>query len=107
MIKVSILYPCKPGSRFDVDYYLGVHMPMAVRLLGAAVRETSVEIGIGGEAPGLPAPFAAIVGFTCDSVEAFSAAFMPVADQLQGDIPNYTDIVPIIQISELREIGQA
>ena len=72
-----------------------------------AVRETSVEIGIGGEAPGLPAPFAAIVGFTCDSVEAFSAAFMPVADQLQGDIPNYTDIVPIIQISELREIGQA
>ena len=34
MIKVSILYPSKPGSRFDVDYYLTVHMPMAARLLG-------------------------------------------------------------------------
>lgn len=107
MIKVSILYPSKPGSRFDVDYYVGIHMPMAVRLLGAAVKQTSVEIGIGGEAPGLPAPFAAIVGFTCDSVEAFTAAFMPVVDQLQGDIPNYTDIVPVIQISELREVGQS
>ena len=107
MIKMSVLYAGKPGSRFDVDYYVNVHMPMAARLLGAAVKEISVEIGIGGAAPGLPAPYAAIAGFTCDSVEAFTAAFVPIADQLQGDIPNYTDIVPVIQISELREIGPA
>jgi uncharacterized protein (TIGR02118 family) len=106
MIKVSVLYPSKPGSRFDVNYYLGVHMPMAARLLGAALKGLTVEIGIGGEAPGLPAPYAAIAGFTCESVEAFTAAFLPVAGQLQGDIPNYTDIVPVIQISELREVAQ-
>ena len=104
MIKVSVLYPSKPGSRFDVDYYIRVHMPMAARLLGAAVKEVSVEIGIGGETPGQPAPFVAIAGFTCESVDAFAAAFLPVADQLQGDIPNYTDIKPVIQISDLREI---
>lgn len=105
MIKVSILYPSKPGNRFDVDYYLTVHMPMAARLLGAAVKETSIEIGIGGEAPGQPAPFSAIVGFTCESVDAFVAAFMPVVDQLRGDIPNYTDIQPVVQISEIRQIS--
>jgi uncharacterized protein (TIGR02118 family) len=105
MIKVSVLYPRKPGSRFDVDYYLSVHMPMSARLLGAAVKEISVEIGIGGRAPDEPAPYAAIVGFTCDSVDAFMAAFMPVSGQLQGDIPNYTDIEPVIQISEIRQIS--
>ena len=104
MIKVSVLYPSKPGSRFDVDYYLTVHMPMAARLLGAAVKEISVEIGIGGGAPGEPAPYAAIVGFTCDSVDAFTTAFMPIAGQLQGDIPNYTDIEPVVQISQIRQI---
>lgn len=104
MIKVSVLYPNTPGSRFDVDYYTSVHMPMAVRLLGSALKAVSVEIGVGGAVPGDPAPFAAIAGFTCESVEAFTAAFMPVADQLQGDIPKYTDIRPILQISEIKEI---
>ncbi len=104
MIKVSILYPSKSGTRFDVDYYLRVHMPMAVRLLGSAVKAVSVEIGVSGAMPGQPAPFAAIVGFTCESLEAFTAAFMPVAGQLQGDIPKYTDIDPVIQISEIHEI---
>ena len=104
MIKVSVLYPNKPGSRFDVDYYISVHMPMAKRLLGAAVKELSIEIGIGGAEPGEPAPFAAIVGFTCETVEAFTAAFMPVADQLQGDIPNYTDIEPDHSDQRIREI---
>jgi len=105
MIKVSILYPGTPGSRFDVDYYLTVHMPMAARLLGTAVKEISIEIGIGGGAPNQPAPYAAIVGFTCDSVDAFMAAFNPVAGQLRGDIPNYTDIEPVIQISEIRQLS--
>jgi uncharacterized protein (TIGR02118 family) len=104
MVKVSVLYPSKPGDRFDVEYYVGVHMPMAKRLLGSAVKAISIEIGIGGDAPGSPAPYAAIVGFTCESVEAFATAFGPVAGQLQGDVPNYTNIMPQIQISEIREI---
>src|SRR5215831_8824107 len=105
MIKVSVLYPSKLGNRFDVDYYLTVHMPMAARLLGPTVKQISVEIGIGGGAPGQPAPYAAIVGFTCESVDAFTAAFLPVAGQLQGVIPNYTDIEPVIQIGEIRRIS--
>jgi uncharacterized protein (TIGR02118 family) len=107
MIKVSILYPARLGSRFDVGYYVGVHMPMAVRLLGPAIKAVSVEIGLGGATPGQPAPYAAIVGFSCESVEAFTAAFTAVADELQRDIPKYTDIEPVIQIGEIREISRA
>jgi uncharacterized protein (TIGR02118 family) len=103
MIKVSVLYPIKPGSRFDADYYLKVHMPMTAKLLGHALKAVTAEIGIAGGAPGEPAPFAAIACFTCESVEVFMGAFMPVVGQLQGDIPNYTDIEPVIQISNLTE----
>lgn len=102
MIKVSILYPNKPGSRFDIDYYLKVHMPLAIKLLEPALKRVSVEIGVSGATPDQPSPFAAIVGFTCESVRAFSDAFLPHAAELQGDIPNYTDIEPVIQISEIR-----
>ena len=93
MIKVSVLYPSKPGNRFDVDYYLTVHMPMSARLLGTAVKGNfHRDRNRRSDGPDEPAPFAAIVGFTCDSVDVFMAAFAPVAGQLQGDIPNYTDI---------------
>jgi uncharacterized protein (TIGR02118 family) len=38
----------------------------------------------------------------CDSAEAFQAAFAPHAQEIMGDIPNYTDIDPTIQISEVK-----
>jgi uncharacterized protein (TIGR02118 family) len=103
MIKVSVLYPNTPGSRFDADYYLKVHMPLAARLLGPALQSVTAEIGIGGATPGEPAPYAAIAGFTCQSVEAFTEAFLPNAAQLQSDIPRYTNIQPIIQFSALNQ----
>lgn len=52
MVRVSIFYPSRPNARFDVDYYLNTHMPLALGLLGAAVKAVSVEIGIYGGMPG-------------------------------------------------------
>jgi uncharacterized protein (TIGR02118 family) len=40
--------------------------------------------------------------YTFDSAEAFLDAFLPHADLFQGDIPNYTDIEPIMQFSEIK-----
>jgi hypothetical protein len=34
-----------------------------------------------------------------DTAEDFMAAFMPHAPELQGDMPNYTDIATVIQVS--------
>jgi len=102
MIRVSFFYPNKPGSRFNPDYYIDSHMPLAIRLLGSALKGVSAEIGISGAMPGTPPPNAAIASFTFESVEAFTAAVMPHYMELQSDIPNYTDIEPIVQISDLR-----
>ena len=102
MVKVSILYPNKPGSRFDIEYYLNTHIPMANKLLEPALKAVQVEIGASGATSNDTPPFAAIVGFTCESYKAFADAFLPNAAELQSDISNYTDIEPIIQVSDIR-----
>ena len=103
MIGINILYPNSKGSRFDIPYYLETHMPMAIRLLGAhpGYRGVSVERGIGGAVPGSEANYAVICRFLFNSLEDFMAAFGPNAETLQGDIPNYTDVEPVIQFNEV------
>ncbi|HEY8097463.1 MAG TPA: EthD family reductase [Methylobacter sp.] len=103
MIKISILYPNNPNARFDMDYYIDTHMPLSIGLLSAhsGFKGVSVERGLGGAVPETDAAYIVMCHFLFDSVEGFTAAFMPNAAVLQGDMPNYTDIEPIIQISEV------
>ncbi|WP_109488353.1 EthD family reductase [Occallatibacter savannae] len=102
MVKVTIFFPTQPGARFDVDYYMTTHIPLVLGLLGSAVKAVSVEIGMLGGTPDQLPPFTAICGFTCESVQAFTDAFLLNADILQSDIPKYTDISPVMQVSEIR-----
>jgi uncharacterized protein (TIGR02118 family) len=101
MVKISILYPNGKDSRFDMNYYLHTHMPMSIERLSAhkGFKGVSVERGLGGEIPGSDPIYVALCHFLFDSVEDFLAAFNPHAALLQGDMPNYTDIKPIIQVS--------
>jgi uncharacterized protein (TIGR02118 family) len=102
MINVSVLYPNRPGAKFDMDYYCTKHMPMVQQKLGAACKRVAVEQGIGGGASEAPAAFIAMGHLYCDSVEAFQSAFGPHVQEIMGDIPNYTDIEPTIQISDVK-----
>lgn len=102
MIKVSVLYPNRDGSKFDMEYYCKRHMPMVQQKLGAACKRLAVEQGISGAAPGSRPTYAAMGHLYLESVEAFQAAFTPHAAEIMADIPNYTDIQPIIQISQVK-----
>jgi uncharacterized protein (TIGR02118 family) len=102
MIKVSVLYPAGDGKKFDMDYYCSSHMPMVSGKLGAACKSTAVEQGLAGGAPGAPPTYAAMGHLYFNSVAEFQAAFGPHAEAIMADIPNYTDIQPIIQISEVK-----
>jgi uncharacterized protein (TIGR02118 family) len=42
-----------------------------------------------------------MVHATFDSAEVFATAFAPHAAELQRDAPNYTNIQPVVQISEV------
>ena len=103
MVRISILYPNAPGSRFDFRYYVETHMPMSIRLLSAhdGFRGVSVERGSSGTTPGSPPAYVAMCHYLFVSVEDFLAAFVPNAEVLQGDMPNYTSIEPVIQFNEV------
>jgi uncharacterized protein (TIGR02118 family) len=102
MIPISVFYPNQEGARFDMDYYLQKHMPMVRQKLGGAMRGMGVEQGIAGAMPGAPLPYRVIAHMTFDSMEAYQAAFEPHAQSIMADIANYTDLQPIVQISEIK-----
>jgi uncharacterized protein (TIGR02118 family) len=102
MIRVSVLYPNTEGKKFDMAYYCDQHIPMVKEKLGAACRQITVDRGVGGVQPESGPCFAAMAHLTFDSPEAFRSAFAPHAEVIMGDIPNYTDIEPIIQVNEVK-----
>jgi uncharacterized protein (TIGR02118 family) len=62
----------------------------------------TVDQGMNGGMPGTDPAFRVLATLMFDSVDAFQAAFVPHAPEIQGDIPKYTNIAPTIQISEVK-----
>ncbi|MGM5471133.1 EthD family reductase [Flavobacteriaceae bacterium LMO-SS05] len=100
-IKVSVLYPSGRDKKFDMDYYCNKHVPMVARLLGDAVVGATVEKGLGGGAPDTTPTYAAMGNLYFNTMESFQNSFGPHAKTIMGDIPNYTNIEPVIQMSEV------
>lgn len=102
MVKVSVFYPNREGGEFDMNYYCTKHVPMVRKLLGSALKGSSVDEGLAGMAPGSPALYVAIGHLLFESAEAFQKAFEPHAAAIMADVPKYTNIEPLIQLSEVK-----
>ena len=101
MIKVSVMYPNTPGARFDHAYYRDVHMPLVKQRMGERCRHYTIDRGLAGGQPDAPATYVAMCHIFCDSVAAFEAGFLPHVEEILADIPNYTDLAPLIQVSDV------
>jgi len=101
MIKVSVMYPNTPGARFDHAYYRDKHMPMIKAKMGDRCRLYTIDKGLAGGTPNAPAMYVGMCHIYCESVEDFQAGFGPHAQEIRADLANYTDIAPIVQISEV------
>jgi uncharacterized protein (TIGR02118 family) len=101
VIKVSVMYPNGPGARFDHDYYRNKHMPLIKRRMGAALQYYTVDKGLSGGTPDAPLTYVGMCHLLCDSLETYHASFDPHAQELFGDIRNFTDQTPVVQISEV------
>ena len=101
MIKVSVMYPNRPGVRFDHDYYREQHLPLIKRRMGAGLKYYTIDRGLAGAAPDSPATYVGMCHLICDSAEQYEAAFGPHAAELTGDVGNFTDRTPIMQVSEI------
>jgi uncharacterized protein (TIGR02118 family) len=101
MIRLSVLYPDTPGGRFDVDYYRNQHMSLVKSRCGNALKRAEVEKGLGGFPAGQPAPYRAIGHLTFESMDALNDSFVRHLPEFIADLPNFTDLPPKVQISEV------
>jgi uncharacterized protein (TIGR02118 family) len=102
MIKVTIFYPNGEGKTFDMDYYSTKHMPLAVTLLGDSLKAMSIDKGIASGTPNTPVPYLAIGYFYFETISAFQHSMAPHSEKLIADLKNFTNIQPVIQISEVQ-----
>jgi uncharacterized protein (TIGR02118 family) len=101
MIKVTILYPNGEGKKFDVDYYSNKHMPMIASLMGDSLKMFAIDKGISGRTSADPIPYLAIGYLYFENLSSYQNSFRPNAEKIRNDIPNYTNIQPVVQISEV------
>ena len=101
MIKVSVLYPFTPGARFNHDYYRDTHMPLVKARMGDGCLSYTIDKGLACGVPGAPATYVGMCHIFCNSIASFQAGFGPHAGEIMADIPNYTDIAPVMQFSEV------
>ena len=101
MIKVTIMYPNGEDKTFDMDYYRNNHMPMLAELFGSKMIKYEIDQGIGGRTPEDEILFLAIGYLYFHKLTDYQEAFGPNAKQILDDIPNYTNIQPAVQVSQV------
>lgn len=95
MIAVTILYPKTDDSTFDIDYYTNTHMPLFVGHLGDACQSWGV---IEARGPQYHAVGWAII----DSEDAFNQAMQEHGAEIVGDVPNYTNVAPVMIMGDVK-----
>ena len=95
------MYPFAEGKTFDMDYYENKHMPYVAGLLGANLVKYTIEKGVASGIPNTPLPFMAIGVFYVKILSEYQAAIAPNRDAIRADFPKYTNITPVILVSEV------
>ena len=104
MFKVSILYPNGDDKTFDMDYYEKKHMPMVAGFLGKNLKFYEIDKGVAGRTANDKAPFAAVGYFYIYNVAEYNKAIAQNRDAIINDFKNYTNIQPVVQISEIKQL---
>ena len=94
MIRVSMMYPVTEGSTFDLDYYKTKHMGEIVMQTPDVVR-FEIDEAIDG-------PYFMVGQIYFESAEALEAAMKaPTAEEAWADVPNFTNLQPVMQVSRV------
>ena len=100
MALLSLLYPDQAGARFDERYYVEQHVPK-VRACWEPMGLTEIRLLRGTGTPdGRYARYRILALLTFTSAEALRQALAAHSADLFAGIARYTDIRPVVQISE-------
>ena len=101
MYRAAVMYPNEEGAKFDHDYYKGTHMELVSKLLkpfGLIRFEVDKGVSGGGDAP---APYIGIGYLFFETQDGYDKGIAEHGALLRGDIPNFTNVTPTRQISEV------
>ena len=102
MYKVSVMYPYQEGVEFNFEYYSTTHMQLVEKHLKPfGLVKTGVDKGISGGGDE-PAPYICIGSLFFDSIDGYDRGIAATGKELRGDIPNFTDIEPVRQVSQIQ-----
>jgi len=96
---VSVLYPAKSGARFDLDYYMQKHIPL-VKARWGSLGLRGVEVLRCTGAPSGAGLYHLIALLTFGSLAEFQEAAKQHGKEVLGDIPNFTDVEPVMQFND-------
>ncbi len=97
MVSLTVLYPKADGSQFDLDYYLNTHTPLVKqRLTPEDMVSVDLRAGMAGAAPDSPLAYAMVCNLNFETIEQIQAALAKHGPELTGDIPNFTNVQPLL-----------
>ncbi len=103
MFRVSVMYPNQEGVKFDFDYYRTKHIALVKRLLKPfGLIKTEVDKGISGGGQ-RPAPYVCVGHLYFETRDGYDRGVAEMGPIIRGDIPNFTNVTPIRQISEIHD----
>lgn len=101
MIKLIAYYKNLEDKKFNLDYYLNSHLPMIERLSGDGLKKISIDKGLAGGQPGTKPFYLLVAHLYFENMDTFQSSLVPHFPEIMSDVPNYTDIEPVFQISEV------
>lgn len=101
IIKISVMYPFSEGKTFNMEYYETKHMPMVAAYLGTNLVKYTIEKGIANGIPNQPLPYMAVGTFYVKNLADYQAAITPNREAIRADFANYTNVAPVILVSEV------
>jgi uncharacterized protein (TIGR02118 family) len=101
ILRVSYKY----GIRFDQDYYLSTHLPIAKGVFGPHGLKNVEVMRITATPDGSKPPYQLIFSAYFESAAGLQNAMQsPQMSQVLADVPNYYDGIPDVLIGEVVQI---
>jgi uncharacterized protein (TIGR02118 family) len=104
LFKITIMYPNSEGAKFDMDYYQKTHMPLVAGFLGDNLKYYEIEQGLSGRSSADRPTYLAIGAFYVQDTATYNASVARNREVILGDIKNYTNLQPLIQINEIKQM---
>jgi uncharacterized protein (TIGR02118 family) len=101
LIRVAVMYPNKTGATFDDAYYANKHMKLVVKKLKPlGLVKVEIDKGVSGMPPGSKPPYLTVGYLIFNTMEELQKSNSLITGELANDIPNFTNVQPLVQISE-------